>query len=782
VNTYGGCGYFAAQVGGLWDAMLGEGRKFWLFASSDFHNDLGADFWPGEYQKTHSYVSDKVLADSSEAAQQIADSLRSGRAWVVEGDLIDSLEFTAAGAVMGSKVFVTSNTVTVNITAHDPEGANFGPAGHNTPVLDHIDVIAGEFGSLIATNDPAYTNAANATTRVVARFDAMGGVTDTAGITSTAWTDLGGGWKQMSLTFDTQGRSTYFRLRGSNHGLNVANETDGAGNPLDDGLMYPNDTTKAFDDLWFYSNPVFVQVNQGPTVVLNTPTNNASFTQGYSVGITATATDDGALTGVSFYANDALLGTDTSAPYAYNWTGAPVGTHLIQAVATDGFGSSATSMVASITVAAPTNTLTVTNVLRFRVNSSMDDVEELLSTGFIDFDSSDLELIQDGSKSQMVGMRFNNVTIPAGVRILSAHIQFACDEIGSSKNLNPFNVTVRGEAADNAAAFTTTASNLTTRAFTTASVPWGAGVPDWLVLQEAGPAQRTPDLSGVVQEIVGRSGWASGNSMVFAISGQGGRCAEAWDGSPAEAPELVVVAVKDATFNVVDNNDDAEEDIATGGMYLDSSDLELIQDGSSVQMVGVRFSNVSIPAGAELVEAYIQFTCDAINKNLNPFEVTVRAEASDNPAVYSLAVSNISSRSYTTASAQWSGAPDWTVIGEAGLAQRTPNLVELVKEVMARPGWANGNPMAFSFVGSGTREAEARESGAATAPRLVLVYAGGTTPPPAPPALSITQSNGKMIVTWPAQGMDGYHLEFSPTLTGTNWVPVNGQGFFRLVK
>jgi hypothetical protein len=781
-NTYGGCGYFAATVGGLWDAMLGEGRKFWLFASSDFHA-TGGDFWPGEYQKTYSFVGDQKLADSHEAAQQIANSLRSGRAWVVEGDLIDALEFNAAGTVMGSKVFVTSNTVTVNITAHDPEGANFGPAGHNTPVLDHIDVIAGEFGGIIATNDPAYTNAANASTRVVARFDATGGTTDTAGITSTAWTDLGGGWKQMTMTFDTQGKSTYFRLRGSNHGLNVANETDGAGNPLTDALMGANDTTKAFDDLWFYSNPVFVQVNQSPTVTLDAPTNTASFTQGYTVSLTATATDDGDLAGVSFYANDALLGTDTSAPYAYNWTGAPLGTHQLKAVATDGFGLSATSAVAMITVAAPTNApLTVTNVLRFRVNSSLDDVEELLSTGFMDFESSDLELIQDGSKLQMVGMRFNNVTIPTGVRILSAYVQFACDEIGG-KNLNPFNVTVRGEAVDNATAFSSTASNLTTRTFTTASVPW-SGAPDWQVVQEAGPAQRTPDLAPVVQEIVNRSGWAAGNSMVLAVSGQGGRCAEAWDGSPTEAPELVVIAVTDATFNVVDNNDDAEETLATGSMYLDSSDLELIQDGSAVQMVGVRFSNVSLPAGAELVDAYIQFTCDAINKNLNPFDVTIRAENSDNPVIYSTGLSNISSRPYTSSSVAWSGIPDWTIVGEAGRPQRTPSVVSLVNEVLARPGWQNGNAMAFTFVGSGTREAEARESGAATAPRLVLVYAGGNTLtlPPRPPALSITQSNGNMIVTWPAQGMDGYHLEFSPSLTGTNWVPVNGQGFFRLVK
>ena len=47
-------------VGGVWDAMLGEGRGFWFFASSDWHNrgSFGPDdrrttqdFFPGEYQR-----------------------------------------------------------------------------------------------------------------------------------------------------------------------------------------------------------------------------------------------------------------------------------------------------------------------------------------------------------------------------------------------------------------------------------------------------------------------------------------------------------------------------------------------------------------------------------------------------------------------------------------------------------------------------------------------------------------------------------------------------------
>ena len=37
-TTYGGTGVYGAQIGGVWDALLGEGRNFWFFASSDWHN------------------------------------------------------------------------------------------------------------------------------------------------------------------------------------------------------------------------------------------------------------------------------------------------------------------------------------------------------------------------------------------------------------------------------------------------------------------------------------------------------------------------------------------------------------------------------------------------------------------------------------------------------------------------------------------------------------------------------------------------------------------------
>lgn len=266
-GTFGGAGYFSAIIGGLWDAMLSEGRNFWLFANSDCHNEDG-DFYPGEYQKNYTYTTGK-------SAQNIVDGLRSGNTWVVEGDLIDSLiykiETIGAEKVtgeMGSTMLITKGkSVKITIKARDPQGNNFNTySAYRNPALNHIDVIKGKETGKIDPTSPNYNVQNVSTTSVIARFDAVGDVADTKNIVSKPWKSIGNGWVEMSLIIPNITDSVYFRLRGSNLGLNVTNETDADGNPLADTLMGSNDATKAFADLWFYSNPIFVHTTPLKTV------------------------------------------------------------------------------------------------------------------------------------------------------------------------------------------------------------------------------------------------------------------------------------------------------------------------------------------------------------------------------------------------------------------------------------------------------------------------------------------------------------------------------------
>jgi len=211
------------------------------------------------------------------------------------GDLIDELEFTAHGqgktkATMGQTLGVKAGkVVTLKIKVRDPNTPNNCPLDMdnpslaqigiqnplNMPVLDHIDLIWGEWGAKLDPLDPAYTDPTNPTAAVVARFERRGG-------------EDKNGYLTYVYHFKAD-KNRYFRLRGTNLPAGVPLETDAAGNPLADALasdnlyaqMNPADleahlfdgvqvetnsrldaVAEAYADLWFYSNPIFVEVRE----------------------------------------------------------------------------------------------------------------------------------------------------------------------------------------------------------------------------------------------------------------------------------------------------------------------------------------------------------------------------------------------------------------------------------------------------------------------------------------------------------------------------------------
>ena len=88
-----------------------------------------------------------------------------------------------------------------------------------------------------------------------------------------------------------------------------------------------------------------------PNVAITSPLAGANVPANFTIN--ATATDDGAVTNVAFYADDVRLGDDAVSPYSLVWSGATVGTHALKAVAWDDVGSSATSTVVNVTVVSP---------------------------------------------------------------------------------------------------------------------------------------------------------------------------------------------------------------------------------------------------------------------------------------------------------------------------------------------------------------------------------------------------------------------------------------------
>jgi type IV pilus assembly protein PilY1 len=175
-----------------------------------------------------------------------------------------------------------------------------------------------------------------------------------------------------------------------------------------------------------------------------------------------------------------------------------------------------------------------------RIIKSEDDSEETLGGGGNWYDHSDLDLGSfdlNNAEPSMIGLRFQNVTVPQGATITKAYIEFTANDADNEVA----SYTIQGEAIDHAAQFTADNKHISNRAVagkvTAASVLWqGADMEDWTANVE----YETPDLSTIVQEIVNRAGWSGGNAMAFIINGTGKRDAKSYNNSSSEAPRLVI--------------------------------------------------------------------------------------------------------------------------------------------------------------------------------------------------------------------------------------------------
>ncbi|BBI31610.1 CehA/McbA family metallohydrolase domain-containing protein [Cohnella abietis] len=235
-KTRGGYDPAVAIVGGLWDSLLSEGRRWWMTATSDSHTHYtegNIDFWPGEYSKT--YVK------AHEDYKDVIDQLRNGAIFTVTGDLITELDVTAREvksswlsfkklakpASIGGTLNLTGKgaDVTVTIRFRDPLSNNANGAN---PQVKRVDLIIGEITGKAA--DP--TTASSPTSKVVERFD------------ERTWSQ-DDDYFTITYTLKDIKSNSYIRVRGTN--------TD---------ELEPEEDAKGEDpwhDLWFYSNPIFIE-------------------------------------------------------------------------------------------------------------------------------------------------------------------------------------------------------------------------------------------------------------------------------------------------------------------------------------------------------------------------------------------------------------------------------------------------------------------------------------------------------------------------------------------
>ncbi len=469
-----------------------------------------------------------------------------------------------------------------------------------------------------------------------------------------------------------------------------------------------------FDDFRFLSSAltdaqVAAIYNTPPPQFRSTPLYKpeAFVGQPYNATLAGDATGTGALTfskmdgpaWLTVAANGSLTGTPGAAHGGVN-------NFLVRV--TDPNGSLHT---ATLLIGVPTVSVAVA--------SSADDAEQS-AAGVVNLTSTDLELVNDdagGAGNQIIGLRFNGLFIPPGAIITNATIQFTADEAQSEATV----LNIFAEVADHAAAFTTAANNLGARALTPCSVPWSPAA--WTAGQ-SNATQRTPNLAGLVQEIISRPGWVSGHALAFLITGTGHRTADSFDkagGFPARltigyttpTPLLTMAATVSSSAN------DAEQS-AAGVVTLNSTDLELVNDGAlGDQVVGLRFDNLTLPPGAFIEDASIQFAADEAQSEVTT--LTIRAQAADSAAVFTTAANSLSARPPTTSSVPWSPAA-WNNIDERGPLQRTPDLAALVRAVITRPGWTNGGALAFLITGTGHRTADSADDIGGSPATLTVNY------------------------------------------------------------
>jgi len=105
------------------------------------------------------------------------------------------------------------------------------------------------------------------------------------------------------------------------------------------------------------SAPMVVDIKAAHVVkaTITSPANNTNYAAPGNILITAQAYEgDGSISKVEFYKGAILLGTDTSVPYSFNWTGVAPGTYSLTVKAYDSQATPATATSTAITVVVKT--------------------------------------------------------------------------------------------------------------------------------------------------------------------------------------------------------------------------------------------------------------------------------------------------------------------------------------------------------------------------------------------------------------------------------------------
>lgn len=367
----------------------------------------------------------------------------------------------------------------------------------------------------------------------------------------------------------------------------------------------------------------------------------------------------------------------------------------------------------------------VEKTVEVRVSGSANDAEED-ALGVVTLNDTTLEI---GGSYRKLGLRFTNIQIPRNAGITRAYIEFTAAAVDAGDTV----FTIEAQAADNPSEFAALPWNIHVRPTYTHSINWQMNY-SWSTVDQV---HQTADIKDLVQKLVNRSGWSSGNAMVFILTGNSAvlRRAASWDADPNKAPKLRI----EYTANIIEVPISASTDdiyqyyyhTAPGGYPVYNSHTFQI-GGSTFNYPALRFQNVDIPQGAVINYACIRFTSrqnqDTISayyriygeKRLNPPTFATSGSATNPDFPYRRRIYDPPAK--TTNYATWSGFPAWV----ADQVYPSVDIKAVVQEIVGQPGWGTSDKsMVFRLSpmgGSGSRLAWSFDGDPAKAPVLYVEF------------------------------------------------------------
>ena len=147
----------------------------------------------------------------------------------------------------------------------------------------------------------------------------------------------------------------------------------------------------------------------------------------------------------------------------------------------------------------------------FNTTTTANDCES--ASGFYSATANYTRYGNTGGTQRSSGFYFTNVTIPQGATITNAYVTTTAYQDASGTTCT---IKIGAMPDDNYNGFSNTAGDRPHDAvLTTATVSWS---PD---AQTDGNTYNTPDIKTVIQEIVDREGWSSGNAIGIVFQNNG---------------------------------------------------------------------------------------------------------------------------------------------------------------------------------------------------------------------------------------------------------------------